>query len=288
MQPNTPLQPFNFGSLNIMRITQAASLEERVVALELQNQKLEKLVARLFQVVPSINNDPGAPHMAPSATSAAASLAAAGAASIQQDVPRDTDPPSSSHSMSQPSNGSFEDGQTFIGSLHPSTREAPRPISNVTIRGATSLPSLSRDASGAFTPDQYTTLKALLDAERAARQTLELRVTKLTNMVNTMSRMAHTLDKNPSSGAYGPVSVFEHDDDDDEDEDGAEPLSASIDETSDAFKTPREEYPVPDFDAFGEEPAEGEVDDGSRKRAARTLSLGQLTHKQQPGASVNL
>ncbi|KAI1122314.1 hypothetical protein F5Y10DRAFT_287290 [Nemania abortiva] len=283
IQPLSPPEPFNFGPISSMRITEAASLEERVAALELKNQKLERLVSQLFQVVPGI--DKYSDHLRHVATSSAAVET-----TIGRDVPVDADPLSPGYSVSEQSNVSFEDEMTFIGSIHPPTREAPRPISNVTIRGATSLPSLPRDASGGFTTDHYDTLKALLDAERAMRHALEIRVTKLSNIVDMMSRTNQNPDRGTFLGGYPNVSTFEHDDDDDEYE-GTEPPSASIDD-SDAFETPREERPIPSYDVSDDE-VQGDVDDEARKRAARTLSLGQLTlgkpkHTQQPGAGVDL
>ncbi|KAI0429235.1 hypothetical protein F5Y09DRAFT_263701 [Xylaria sp. FL1042] len=294
VQPiRTPPQPFNFGPIHTMKITQAASLEDRVATLEVQNQKLEKLVSQLFHVLPGIDNYSDAlSHQAslaspgPRNTYAGTGSAAVGTP-VHQNSSVDTGPFSSGYSISEQSNMSFEDEKTFIGSIHPSTRDAPRPISNVTIRGAASLPSLPRDASGAFTPDYYSTLQALLDAERAARQALEQRVAKLSQMVEMMSRTMHRLDTNPPAPMN--VSVFDHDDDDDDD---MGPPSASIDDNSEAFRTPGEEQPVHDYGLFGDD-AQDEFDDGSRKRAARAISLGQLTlgkpkHLQQPGAGVDL
>ncbi|KAI1751968.1 hypothetical protein F4782DRAFT_164674 [Xylaria castorea] len=292
-QPIDIPEPFNFRSISTMRITQAATLEDRVATLEVQNQKLERLVSKLFQVVPGIDRYSAAGHptpvapMAPCTTYATSGFPAV-ETSIRQGVPVDTDPLSPSYSVSEQSNVSFEDEKTFIGSIRPSTREAPRPISNVTIRGATSLPTLSKDTPNAFTSDHYNTLRSLLDSERTARHALEIRVTQLAQMVHTMSRPTHKLHVNVSSGLQVPVSTFEHDDDDDVDED-EEPPSASIDDSSDAFKTPGEERPIYDLDDFGDDG----VDDGSRKRAARALSLGQLTlgkpkHSQKPGAGVDL
>jgi hypothetical protein len=280
-----------------MRITQAASLDDRVTALEVQNRKLEKLVAKLFQVVPGVDNYHNtsgtsgdivsAPPTAPSAAYTA-TITPAVETPAHQTAPHETDPPSSSHSVSQQSNESFEDGKTFIGSIHPSTNGVPRPISNITIRGATSLPSLPREAPEIFTLDQYITLTALLDAERAARHALEIRVTKLTHMVQMISRTTHRPDINTPTTAYVNVSTFEYDDD----EDDVEPPSPSVDDDSDAFKTPGEERSGHSFGTDGEE-HQDEEDDGSRKRAARTLSLGQLTlgkpkHLKQPDADVDL
>ncbi|KAJ2976560.1 hypothetical protein NUW58_g8051 [Xylaria curta] len=292
----TPLmatpEPFNFGSMGNMRITEVASLEDRVAALEVQNQKLEKLVNQLFQVVPGVDKyATDLSHPGP------ATYAAPGSAAVEMPGHRDgatgADPLSPSYSVSDQSNASFEDEKTFIGSLHPSTREAPRPVSGVTIRGAASLPTLLRDASDQVTPEQYNTLKALLDAERTARHTLDARVTQLTQMVHMMSQTTHRLDTHLPSGVNNSISVFEHDDDDDDDNDGTEPPNANMEDGSDTFKTPMEEQPIHNFDdSSGEEIQDG-VDNGSRKRAARTLSLGQLTlgkskHSQQPNAGVDL
>ncbi|KAI8950472.1 hypothetical protein F4801DRAFT_341881 [Xylaria longipes] len=290
-QPIDKPEPFNFGSINTIRITQAASLEDRVVTLEVQNQKLERLVSKLFQVVPGIDKYSAAGHpacvapTAPPTTYATTGFPAVGT-SIRQDVPVDADALSPSYSVSEQSNMSFfEDEKTFIGSIHPPTRGAPRPISNVTVRGATTLPTLPRDAPNAFTSEDYNTLKTLLEAERAARHALEIRVTQLAQMIHTMSRPTHKLHVNAWPGVDVPVSTFE-DDDDDDDEDDEEPPSASIDD-SDVFETPREEQLIHEFDDFGDD----EVDESSRKRAARTLSLGQLTlgkpkHSQKPGVNL--
>ncbi|KAI1357038.1 hypothetical protein F5Y01DRAFT_10190 [Xylaria sp. FL0043] len=294
VQPmHTPPQPFNFGPIHTMTITQAASLEDRVATLEVQNQKLEKLVSQLFHVVPGIDNYSDALSHPASLASPAPRNQYAGTSSAtiekaaHQNSSVDAGPLPSGYSISEQSNMSFEDEKTFIGSIHPSTREAPRPISNITIRGAASLPSLPRDASGAFTPDYYNTLQASLDAERAARQALEVRVAKLSQTVNMMSQTMHRLNTNPPAPMH--VSVFDHDDDDDDD---MGPPSASIDDSSEAFRTPQEEQPVHDYGLFGED-TQDEFDDGSRKRAARAISLGQLTlgkpkHLQQPGAGVDL
>ncbi|KAI2466626.1 hypothetical protein F4781DRAFT_405183 [Annulohypoxylon bovei var. microspora] len=272
--PKTPPQPFNFGPMVGMKITQAASLEDRIVSLEVHNQKLEKLLSQLFQVVPGVSSyvpgtpDGGAPprgSIAHSATFATPSHAVVAEASGYQASSQDVEH-TSRYSVSQQSNESFGDGNTFIGSLPPSTRPPPRPMSNSTIRGATSLPTLLGENTGVLTADHYTTLKALVDTERDARQALEARVTRLSHRLNLICRTSPKLET--ASTTYSTVSAFEHDDD--------EPLSAGTD--SEAFKTPREEGGH-GFGAFGEELRDEEVD-GSRKKAARTLSLSQLTLKR--------
>ncbi|KAI1090629.1 hypothetical protein F5B19DRAFT_315614 [Rostrohypoxylon terebratum] len=273
--PKTPPQPFNFGPMVGMKITQAASLEDRIASLEIRNQKLEKLVSQLFQVVPGVNNYvPDTPEQAPprgsiiqSATYSTPSCAAVAESSGYQASSQDVEH-TSRYSVSQQSDVSFGEGNTYIGSIPPSTRPAARPTSNTTIRGATSLPTLLGENAGALATDQYTTLKALVDTERDARQALEARVTRLSHRLNLICRAAPKLETD--STTYSTVSAFEHDDD--------EPLSAGADTESEAFKTPREEGSH-GFGAFGEELRDEEVD-GSRKKAARTLSLSQLTLKR--------
>lgn len=278
ISPKTPPQPFNFGPMIGMKITQAASLEDRIVSLEVHNSKLEKLVSQLFQVVPGVHNYvPATPDRAAPRNSLAQSAiytpthSAITENSVCQVSPNDMEQ-SSRFSVSRQSNESFGDGNTFIGSVPPSTVPRPRPTSNATIRGATSLPALLGESVGPFTIDHYTTLKALLDTERDARQVLEARVTKLNRKIDLISRTGHKLET--SSTAYSTVSAFEHDDDD-------EPLTAGADTDSEAFKTPREEESGHGFGAFGEE-LRDEEEDGSRKKAARTLSLSQLTLKRPP------
>ncbi|KAI8962714.1 hypothetical protein F5Y11DRAFT_180822 [Daldinia sp. FL1419] len=277
--PQTPLQPFNFGPIAGMKITQAAGLEDRIAALEVRNQKLEKLVSQLFQVVPGVSNyvpaTPDQPRHTrgsigasvtytpkrPTTTETAEYMASLG--DIED---------SSRHTLSRHSNDSFGDGNTFIGSLPPSSvpPRRPRPTSNSTVRGATSLPTLLGENVGPLTTDHYVTLKALLDTERDARQALEARVTQLSHRLNLVARTSNKLET--ASTTYSTVSAFDHDDDD-------EPLSAGIETESEAYKTPREEEPAHGFGAFGEELRE-DAQDGSRKKAARTLSLSQLTLKK--------
>ncbi|KAI1142761.1 hypothetical protein F5Y05DRAFT_408210 [Hypoxylon sp. FL0543] len=274
IRPKTPPQPFNFGPMVGMKITQAASLEDRIAALEVRNQKLEKLVSQLFQVLPGVNDYvPDTPGQAQPRGSIAQSTAytptrsAAAGASEYQISSHDLEN-SSRLSSSRHSNDSFGDGNTFIGSMPPSTRRQ-RPTSNTTVRGATSLPALLGENVEHFTADHYTTLKALLDTERDARQALEARVTRLSHRLNLVSRTSHKLET--GSTTYSTVSAFEHDDD--------EPLTAGADTESEAYKTPREEEAGHGFGAFGEE-LRDEEEDGSRKKAARTLSLSQLTLKR--------
>ncbi|KAI1468773.1 uncharacterized protein F4812DRAFT_346472 [Daldinia caldariorum] len=287
--PPTPLQPFNFGPMTGMKITQAAGLEDRIATLEIRNQKLERLMSQLFQVVPGVSNYmPPTPDQPRPRGSIGASITYTPKRPMTMETSEyiissgDVEE-SSRHTRSQHSNDSFGDGNTFIGSLPPSSAppRRPRPTSNSTVRGATSLPTLLGENVGPFTADHYVTLKALLDTERDARQALEARVTQLSHRLNLIARTPNKLET--GSTTYSTVSAFDHDDDD-------EPLTAGVDTESELYKTPNEE-PAHNFGAFGEELREDE-EDGSRKKAARTLSLSQLTLKRpiRPGqnASVDL
>ncbi|KAH9909334.1 hypothetical protein F4778DRAFT_225841 [Xylariomycetidae sp. FL2044] len=304
LPPKTPPQPFNFAPMIGMKITEAASLEDRMGTLEVQHQKIEKVVSQLFQIVSGVAENPASPVAAamvvperspppvvPRAPSAAAyttadssSIYQATATTSHQDFEPSLRYGGSSVSR-RPSNESFGECHTFIGSIPPSTRpDDARPTSTVTVRGAASLPTLLPPRGGdggssggaLLTVDHYTTLKALLDTERAAREALESQVTKLSHQVSVMSSRHHyrhrpdePLDPASTTAAY---SVFDHDDDDDEDDEDLD-----VDTESEAFKTPREEgMPQSHFGAFGEE-LRVQEEDGSRKKAARTLSLSQLT-----------
>ncbi|KAK8027379.1 hypothetical protein PG991_004435 [Apiospora marii] len=266
--PKTPPQPFNFGTVVGMKITQAVSIEERIANLETFS-----LASTRTPEVPERAPPSGLrPYSSAYTTSSAAAAAAANQA--RENVSRD-------------SNDSFGDENTFIGSIPTSSAPANRPISTATVRGATSLPTLGRDLSGQFTPDHYATLLAMIETERSARQALEAQVNKLNMQLRLLSRAS-----SKGCPANGPAySTFEHDDDEEEAQ------TPNVDDElsgSEAFKTPNEEYSQHGFGAFGEELTEEEAD-GRRKRAARTLSLSQLTlkkpvkpSKKHPEAGVNL
>ncbi|RYP24732.1 hypothetical protein DL765_000278 [Monosporascus sp. GIB2] len=271
-------QPVEFGPMIGLEITEAASAEDRIAALEARNQKLEKLVAQLFEVTPGINTYTATPlsgKKAPSLTYTATSSAAAhrplyGAAS--DDL----------QSSSRQSDESFGDGNTFIGSIQPSMIPAQRPTSTATlrcaVREAASLPTLHGEAGGAFSADHYTMLKVLIDTEIAARQALEAQVKKLTHRVNRMSRTSH----GPESGIGSRTDTFSTFDHDDDEGDLPTPAYDTYSE-SEAYKTPEERAGM-DFEAVENEDLHDEEDDISRKRTPRTLSLGQMTLGKHPKA----
>ncbi|KAK7755230.1 hypothetical protein SLS62_002735 [Diatrype stigma] len=268
--PLVPSQPLTFTPMPNLQSPETASLEDRIATLEARNEKLLKLVSQLFEVVPGVDayvEPPPTANGAPSFTLTATSSAAAHSL-LYRTTSNDV------HPQSRQSDESFGDGHTFIGSTHLSTAPAsrPRPTSTTTVRGtvreATSLPTMPREGLNSFTSDPYTTLKALIDTEVAARQALEAQVTRLNHRVNRISRSA----QGPDTGAdlrNGTLSMFEHDDEDDE---LPTPSYDNYSE-SETYKTPHEELGEHDFEADHEEFSEK----GVSKRAPRTLSLGQLT-----------
>ncbi|KAK3337156.1 hypothetical protein B0T19DRAFT_62697 [Cercophora scortea] len=214
-------------------------------------------------------------------------------------------PPSSSATQSQ------SQSLTATAPAPPTIHSLGRPTSTSTVRGAASLPTMGRDISD---DETYASLASQLEVERAARLALEAQVKKLSERLNTLSTTMFAMVRDPtksrsqerltpSVGGNSPLlhvpqqtllsvpavkalSVFETDDEDEIDV--KEISQAGTDEGDDAiedsFQTPREEKPL-NFGAFGEElrPDDaGDVedldeDDPKRKKAARTLSLSQLT-----------
>ncbi|KAH9242924.1 hypothetical protein K456DRAFT_118509 [Colletotrichum gloeosporioides 23] len=294
----TPPQPFSFGNLthmNVMagmKITQAASIETRIETLESRMQRMEDVVTQLCNSVPGFQvqmTQPGrpAPPVPPSQSSTAVNP------TLQQ-VARQS-APSSRYSNSAQSNTSFGEAPTYVGSLHVHTG-MNRPTSNATIRGVTSLPAMPRAEAGrptdTFTADHYTMLLALLETERSSRQALESQVKKLTRRINMISgptgsgRMSLQMEPPPTAKSFGSVSAFDHDSSDDEDaaarnrrflaEDSGVGTGVGDDDSySEVFATPKEEQSH-GYGAFGEDLLD-EDDDPARKKAARTLSLSQMT-----------
>lgn len=275
-RPQTPPQPFDFGPLAGMKITQAASLEERVATLEARNEKLEKLVIRLYELVPGAHGLKFARQQPQTPPTAYTSSTLAPALYRTTTEERGN----SRYASSQHSNDSFGDGVTFIGSLPSGPGLSNRPISNapVKVRGAASLPTMAKES---VSEDRYNNLLALLENERAARQYLEAQVKQLVQKIDHLST-PRMFNITSLSGPAMTQSVFEQDDDDDTDEPRRDDISES-----DAFETPREEYSKHGYGAFGEELTDEDAD-GSRKKAARTLSLSQLTmgKKQRRPASA--
>lgn len=403
--PKTPPQPFIFGTTGAMnemagmKITQAATLDERFGYLESRMSKLERIVSQLCHSVPGFKGPLGeapAPQSQGGRQRSGSPASAKGGVSTHHVT---VSQPKYSYSTAVPpmipaiyqsdsnfdgqvgssrwtnshqsvdtttddnlsSRMSFGDGQNYMDSLHPPSSSAThgaastvatsvpikpgllRPASEVTVRPATSMPSLGSDShhnndDGRERSSNSAALLAQLDAERAARQLLEDQVRKLSERMNNLSSTMFAIVRDPaakstkvsqerlrsdaatsttantSAKASGPECLT--------------PMSANIasagkpaaiapsskaqsifgkdsaglgiatsatdspskethdDAFSDAFQTPREAMTpgsglVGVFgDEFGPAAAANENDnetEEARKRAARTLSLSQLT-----------
>lgn len=362
---STPPQPFVFNSTGAMnemagmKITQAATLDERFGYLESRMSKLERIVNQLCHSVPGfkgpLGESPAPQQQITRKRSSSSASAKAGVPTHQVMVsqPRyaysNAVPPmiptiyqTSSHNVgtsrytssrrsvetttddNASSRMSFGEGQTYMDSLHPPSSSAThgavstvatsvpplpgmlRPASEVTVRPATSMPSMGSQGSsrnGEEHTSNSAALLAQLDAERAARQLLEDQVRKLSERMNSLSErlrpttatsttsttnaasyLAPISVNSPGKLAIAPSSkaqsIFG------KDSTGlglaGSPAKDSNDDSfSDAFQTPREEMTpglVRGFgDEFGGAAGYDEEEEENRKMAARTLSLSQLT-----------
>ncbi|KAK1973011.1 hypothetical protein LY78DRAFT_3773 [Colletotrichum sublineola] len=316
-QMHTPPQPFSFGNLthmNIMagmKITQAASIETRIDTLEERMQRIEDVVTQLCNSVPGfqMHAEPRRPAPSiPGSNPSSQTTTTAVNPALQQVSRQDAyASPYGSSAHSKESRTSFGEAPTYVGSLQfPASMN--RPMSNSTIRGVTSLPALSHlemsKTTGTFTADHYTTLLALLETERASRQALESQVKKLTRRMNMLSgpggngRISlQMMEPPPTAKSFGSVSAFDQDSSDDDalsrnrrflaEDSGVGTGPGDDDSYSEVFATPKEEYPY-GYGAFGEE-LRDENEDPQRKKAARTLSLSQMTlSKKSSHAAVRI
>lgn len=308
LPPKTPPQPFTFGdiaSMNEMagmKITHAASMETRIGSLEARTRRLEKVVTQLCNAIPdfrphveTVPNRPPPPDPPagepPAHTTTTIPVNPFAFQTGGHDAMGGSTRPSTRHS--EMSKLSSVDAPTFVGSYHrhpiPQTF-SKRPLSTATIRGAASLPTLSREMAAPFTIDHYMTLMALIDTERSARQALEAEVRRLSHQVNLAVRSSvygrTTLGSGPLTGhSLGETSAFD-DDDDDDDAVAPTPKRGSVlpedsgigtghdgDEVSEPFATPRE-------DSHSFSPVDQDEDEA--KKAARIHSLSQLTYNTTP------
>jgi hypothetical protein len=298
--PETPPQPFQFGDLATMnelagmRITDAVSMDSRIGSLEARMHRLENVVTQLCDAVPNFKPRVDAPtRAAPPPPDESASAYTLSIAPLKmsaypasgREMRTSTRP---STQQSQLSKTSFGDAHTFVDSMPPrsggphftsgGTKE--RPISTATIRGATSLPSLTKDGHKPFTIDHYTTLMALIDTERSARQALEAQVKVMGHQMAIMSKNIRKRNGRTNSTASGiQTSSFDVDEDEEDELHAAlarhrGPIglgaigTADDDDESEPFTTPHE-----DGKTFDEQLK----DEDDRKASARTLSLSRLT-----------
>lgn len=291
-QAKTPLQPFDFGNMTPvhlkemagMKITQAASLETRVGTLEERTRKLEQRVGR-----------PGGPQEA----------------SGRQEPPTRPAPAAPKHATRASSHytGSLHSRESQLSIEEPvplpqtTQLSVPpgknRPNSGSTIKDdAAGVPPMGLHADGGpFTAEHYATLLALLEMERAARLTLEAQVRRLTQRLDALApaggakrRSSVHLEPPPTARSFGNVSAWDHDDSDEENRRGTKNRAMAAedsgiatgsitglddDDYSEHFTTPREENPYGYGVAIGDDLTDDEEE--KRRKAARTLSLSQLT-----------
>ena len=294
-----PPQPFNFGPMGEMagmKITQAASLETRVMRLEDRMLKVERVIlqrpytasteAMQFQDSNQRHKSIGRPTTGDSELSLPRNklhrgspqrLIRQGPGSQYRSTSYGSSRPSTQNNISaQPS---FENPPAMFSTFHPN---APRPLStSTTIRNNNPNSSSPITKDGALTIEHYNALTSLIQSEQTARQTLEDLVQNLQHEVHTLR---HSIAHHPA------FSTFSRDGSDDEDENDVERF------VEEDFQTPMEQ-PL-GARGFGDE-IFGDVS-GNRgvgyergvvgndgKTASRTLSLGHITQKaqsQQAGA----
>ncbi|KAF5669147.1 hypothetical protein FDENT_11597 [Fusarium denticulatum] len=297
----TRAEPFNFGSfadmkqVGGMKITHAANLETRINNLESRVYRLEQALDRMCDTAPGWQPHQGPPDRP------APPIPIEGQANT--DLPdHQADRSRWDHRKSFGRSGGYPNyskaGQRGSGLLDPhssailSDSNKDRPTSTATIRGAASLPSLLKNTPEIFTMDHYTTLLALIHTERSAREALETQVKTLGHQLSILSHSVNTnsgFDPPPTAKSFGDRSAFDHDDDDDNlaslaimtrsqnrhidpEDSGIGTGHGDESEYSDTFETPREEGHS--FGAFGEDL---DKEDLAQTKAARTLSLSQLT-----------
>lgn len=274
--PQTPPEPFNFGSLTNqmigMKITQAASIGSRIETLEARSQSLERAVGQLSRAVPGFDWPPTEP-----------SQGVAGKPRRRQSVDTAMAPPPAARSLSN----STVRGLTMCGDAHVETRRtlmeqldaeraARRALEaqvrkladrlnalSATMYAMAGGPSKSRSQEGLAAPSP--------NLGRPSKSALSSRLSP-PSAVPT-----------PAYAPDGPMPKLHADGGEDVDED----------DMGESFQTPREEVAPHPYGAFGEDFRANEVghdgddddddddddmdDDPKRTKAARTLSLSQLT-----------
>lgn len=307
----SPPEPFNFGTLAKMnemagmKITHAANLETRIDSLEARMHRMERVVAQLC------NSSPGfaaqglrdISHERSDASFAYTGSTAPLPSSLYQTTSHEETYDNLASSID--SRSSIGEAPTFVGSLHPpvSTNQQTtgRSASNSTVRGEQAVSQQAGEVNGTFTTDHYSTLLALVETERSTRRALEVKVKKLSRTLHILAAQSGVqleFDEPPTSRSLGGQSAFDDDSTEEENDEDDSPRSRTVspkrqsakpqdsgivaglgdtddENQSDVYATPREERAL-GFGAFGEELRDDEGE-GNRKKAARTLSLSQLT-----------
>ena len=312
--PRLTVEPFpvpdvsSMSEFSGMKITQAASIEQRIHDLEDKTKDLDKVVGDLVSVVfdhetasGSIQawhpEELGRTSYTPSDYRARLTPAMTGGDGHQAVKQRRRHEfrerkRSGRHDRSVSSSGSDDEYGLDAASVLPSHR---RHVSTTTIRGTTSLPALSMEASRPLTMEHYTTLMALLDTERSARLALEAKVKTLSRQLGVMSKLAHGLDT-PRPAVVG--SAFDYDDDEEVLSSPGCPIRAKHSTSSgdpevrsgtgvgdgavaNSGATGEDDgYATSAHDMLDGDDADADAAADRRKKADRTLSLSQMTMKK--------
>jgi hypothetical protein len=217
-----------------MKITQAVSLDSRIASLENRMVSLERLLQQLSRSLPAFNDaalhgqQKGASSSSrfapgPHGRSPGPPMVPAISQAIHEDLKASSYYGSqmSRDDDGQHSQASFGDAPTYVGSQYPPSlsathaqsstllggaspnltvphfSESDRPNSTSTVRGATSMPAMGRGTSPSGPQDVVYTLQSQLEAERAARQTLDAQVKKLSERLNVLSSTLFTMVRDP-------------------------------------------------------------------------------------------
>lgn len=283
LDPPSPLQPFSFGdmaSMNQMagmKITQAATIESRLGRLEERLDQLEKGSSGRTSTYQPLSNG-----VEPSACVSASSMSyKLGLASARSPANQGFD-----NTVRQPSpnfTSSRLSGNNRQLEVQSPALSNDRPVSTSTIRAATSLPSLTQELARPLTGEHYTTLMALLETERSARQALEAQVKTLGHQISILTKATNSLDK--SRRFSRQKSAFDYDyDDEAEDEIGTRYTKNDEDRylvSQDSSMNTHRPEDEDDSTSYATS-ADGDVypESPSLAKTTRTLSLSQLTYNR--------
>jgi hypothetical protein len=289
-------QPFNFGPLGEltgMRITQAASLEERVSRIEERVLVVEKSVFQWqrqqpiqFQEPPKRNSMRGSSLTRPQNEEDAALPRHRDTQPRQplvETTPKRREQRSTSYS-------SFNLPQQDTTLLHPTTetlKEFSRPLSTTTtIRGISASPTSQKLQDISFTAEHYTALTNMVLSERARRIELESVVKSLQSQLQqilvTQRSRYPTPEAEPFQGHHS-LHIINNDTSAPKDFNFDNEQDSSDDESQRTHQYEQEVYQTPmeergnygDLDS--DEGIFGEVVNSEQRKAPRTLSLSQIT-----------
>ncbi|KAG9248830.1 hypothetical protein BJ878DRAFT_476070 [Calycina marina] len=270
-----PTQPFNFGVMQGMKITQAANIESRVLNIEKRLNDMERRVFAIIQATPVQLQAPPPRHHR---RGRSGSLLQQGTEESGVSLPTKQHPYRGAVDKEQ-SHSDTHFRSSSYGSTRPSTTastashiesmtskhidhksyQTVRPLSmSTTIRGASS--SSPTHPKETLTGEHYTALTNMILNEQTARQNLETVVDSLQQQLYTV--LAHASKPVSYPTPISATPHFEHAESDDEEGEQFE---------HEDFRTPQEEITRFEDAIFGD------VKPASPKSPAPRMSLSQLT-----------